>query len=164
VVILDIRLPDTSGIEVARSLRHKHPELKILILSAYDFEQYVEATFKIGVEGYLLKEFSQEKLVQALREIAASGVALPPHIASKLVRTYSTRRTGFRERLQDELTVRELEVVELMVQGLRNAEIARRLSISARTVEAHVSNIMAKLGAQSRTEAVYIAVSENLIK
>lgn len=164
VVILDIRLPDASGIEVARLLRQQHPEIKILILSAYDFDQYVEATFRIGVEGYLVKDLSQEKLVQALRDIAAGNGAMPPRIASKLIRTYSAPRTRFRERLRDELTVRELEVVELIVQGLRNAEIAQRLSISARTVEAHVSNIMAKLGAQSRTEVVHIAVRENLFK
>jgi DNA-binding NarL/FixJ family response regulator len=164
IVTLDIRLPDTSGIEVARLLRQQHPELKILILSAYDFDQYVETTVRLGVDGYLLKDSSQEKLVQALREIASGGVVLPPHIASKLMRTYSTRRAVFREREPDELTVRELEVVELMAHGLRNIEIARRLLISVRTVEAHVSNIMAKLGAQSRTEAVQIAIEEGLIK
>ena len=114
--------------------------------------------------GTLLKGSPLEKLVQALREIASGGVVLPPHIASKLMRTYSTRRAVFREREPDELTVRELEVVELMAHGLRNIEIARRLLISVRTVEAHVSNIMAKLGAQSRTEAVQIAIEEGLIK
>jgi DNA-binding NarL/FixJ family response regulator len=164
IVTLDIRLPDTSGIEVARLLRQQHPELKILILSAYDFDQYVEATVRLGIDGYLLKDSPLEKLVQALREIASGGVVLPPHIASKLMRTYSTRRAVFREREPDELTVRELEVVELMAHGLRNIEIARRLLISVRTVEAHVSNIMAKLGAQSRTEAVQIAIEEGLIK
>jgi DNA-binding NarL/FixJ family response regulator len=164
IVILDIRLPKISGIEVARLLRQRHPDLKILFLSAYDFDQYVEAALRIGVEGYLLKDYSQEILVQALREIASGGVVLPPRIASKLVRSFSTHRTGYRERLRDELTLRELDVGELMVQGLRNAEIARRLSISPRTVEAHVSSIMAKLGARSRTEAVQIAVEENLIK
>jgi DNA-binding NarL/FixJ family response regulator len=164
IVTLDIRLPDTSGIEVARLLRQRHPELRILILSAYDFDQYVETTVRLGVDGYLLKDSSQEKLVQALREIATGGAVLPPHIASKLMRAYSTRRMVFRERQPDELTVRESEVVELMVHGLRNIEIARRLLISVRTVEAHVSNIMAKLGAQNRMEAVQIAIEEGLIK
>jgi DNA-binding NarL/FixJ family response regulator len=164
IVTLDIRLPDTSGIKVARLLRQQHPELKILILSAYDFDQYVEATVRLGIDGYLLKDSPLEKLVQALREIASGGVVLPPHIASRLMRTYSARRAVFREREPDELTVRELEVVELMAHGLRNIEIARRLLISVRTVEAHVSNIMAKLGAQSRTEAVQIAIEEGLIK
>jgi DNA-binding NarL/FixJ family response regulator len=163
VVTLDIRLPDASGIKVARLLRQQHPELRILILSAYDFDQYVEAAIRLGVDGYLLKGSSQEKLVQALREIATGGVVLPPSIAAKLMRTYSTRRAVFRKRLPGELTVRELEVVELMAHGLRNIEIARRLLISVRTVEAHVSNIMAKLGAQSRMEAVQIAIEENLI-
>jgi DNA-binding NarL/FixJ family response regulator len=164
VVTLDIRLPDASGIEVARLLRRRHPELRILILSAYDFDQYVEAAVRLGVDGYLLKDSSQEKIVQALREIATGGAVLPPRIAAKLMRTYSTHRTVFRKRLPDELTVRELEVVELMAHRLKNTEIAQHLLISVRTVEAHVSNIMAKLGAQSRMEAVQIAIEENLIK
>jgi DNA-binding NarL/FixJ family response regulator len=164
IVTLDIRLPDVSGIEVARLLRQRHPELKILILSAYDFDQYVETTVRLGVDGYLLKDSPLEELVQALREIASGGAVLPPHIASKLMRTHSTRRTVFRGRQPDELTVRELEVVELMVHGLRNIEIGQRLSISVRTVEAHVSNIMAKLGAQNRMEVVQIAIEEGLVK
>jgi DNA-binding NarL/FixJ family response regulator len=164
VVTLDIRLPDASGIKVARLLRQQHPELRILILSAYDLDQYVEAAIRLGVDGYLLKGSSQEKLVQALREIATGGVVLPPRIAAKLMRTYSTRRTVFRKQLPDELTVRELEVVELMAHRLKNREIAQHLLISVRTVEAHISNIMVKLGAQSKMEAVQIAIEENLIK
>jgi DNA-binding NarL/FixJ family response regulator len=163
VVTLDIRLPDASGIKVARLLRQQHPELRILILSAYDFDQCVEAAIRLGVDGYLLKGSSQEKLVQALREIATGGVVLPPSIAAKLMRTYSTPRTVFRKRLPDELTVRELEVVELMAHRLKNREIAQQLSISVRTIEDHVNNIMAKLGAQSRMEAVQIAIEESLI-
>jgi two-component system response regulator DevR len=165
VVTLDIRLPDASGIKVARLLRQQHPELRILILSAYDFDQYVEAAIRLGVDGYLLKGSSQEKLVQALREIATGGVVLPPSIAAKLMRTYSTPRIVFRNQktAAGELTVRELEVVELMAHRLKNREIAQQLLISVRTVEAHVSNIMAKLGAQSRMEAVQIAIEENLL-
>ena len=164
IVILDIRLPDISGIEVARLLRQQRPKLKILILSAYDFDQYVKASIRIGVDGYLLKDYPQESLVQALREIATGGTVLPPHILSKVLRTYSPPRTSVRRRLAGELTVRELDVIELLAQGLKNVDIARRLSISPRTVEAHVSNIIAKLGAQTRTEAVHIAIEENLIK
>ena len=165
VVTLDIRLPDASGIEVARVLRRNYPDVKVLILSAYDYDQYVEASFKIGVEGYLVKDYSQNVLIEALHEIAAGGVVIPPRIASKLVRSGSLRNTAFREQLPSALTKREMEVLELIVHaGLRNAEIAHRLLISPRTVEAHVSNIMSKLGVQNRTELLHIAIVENIIE
>jgi len=164
VVILYIRLPGMSGIEAARVMRQKWPELKILMLTGYDFDQYVRAAARAGIDGYILKDASQDKLVQALREIAAGGAVLPPSIASIVMRSYSKEPGLIRRPQPDELTVREIEVLELMSQGLRNTEIAQHLSISIRTVEAHVSKIMSKLGAQSRTEAVRVAIQKNLIK
>ncbi len=164
IVILDIRLPGMSGIELARILRRQRPELKILVLSGYDFDQYVRAAARVGIEGYLVKDAPQESLVQAVREIAAGGAVLPPNIASKVMRSYASGSSSIRERQVWELTVRETEILELIYQGLRNAEIAQRLSISPRTVEVHVSSIIAKLRAQSRTEAVRIALENNLIK
>ena len=164
IVILDIRLPDVSGIEVAKLIRRDWPDMRILILTGYDFDQYVRACARAGIDGYLLKDSPQEHLVNALREIAAGGAVLPPKIASKVMRTYSEAPTKNRERQLEELTVREIEVLELIFQGLRNSDIGERLSISARTVEAHVRSIIGKLGAQTRTEAVRIAVENNLIK
>jgi len=161
IVVLDIRLPDISGIEVARRLRDKLPELKILMLSGYDLDQYVSAAARIGIQGYLLKDAPQDSLVQAIREIIAGGAVLPPQIASKVMRHYASH---IRSGLPGELTLRETEVLELMYQGLRNQEIAEHLSLSSRTVEVHVSNIISKLGAESRTEAVRIAVEKKVIK
>jgi len=163
IVILDVRLPDMSGIELIRLLRGRRPELKILVLTGYDFDQYVRAAAREGIEGYLLKDAPQEALVQALRDIASGGAVLPPGIASKVMRNYASSASVTRRRLS-ELTLKEIEIVELIYQGLRNVEIARRLSISVRTVEAHVGSIMTKLEAQSRTEAAYIAVEKGLIK
>jgi len=164
IVILDIRLPKMSGIEVARSLRQRWPDLKILVLSGYDFDQYISAAVRVGIQGYLLKDEPQDVLVQAIRDIASGGAVLPPRIASKVMRHYSTSATRTQGDLLGELTLREIEVLELMYQGLRNSEIADRLSISIRTVEAHVSSVIAKLGVQTRTEAVRIAVEKDLIK
>ena len=164
IVILDIRLPVTSGIELARLLRDGWPELKLLVLSGYDFDQYVIALARIGIDGYLLKDAPQEDLVRALREIANGGAALPPAIASKVMRSYASEPVRPRSRQLWDLTLREIEILELLHQGLRNAEIARRIAISPRTVEAHVSRIIAKLGAQSRTEAVRFALERGLIK
>ena len=163
IVILDIRLPVVSGIELARLLRDGWPELKLLVLSGYDFDQYVTALARIGIDGYLLKDAPQEDLVRALREIANGGVVLPPAIASKVMRSYASEPVRRTRQLWD-LTLREIEILELLHEGLRNAEIARRIAISPRTVEAHVSRIIAKLGAQSRTEAVRFALERGLIK
>jgi DNA-binding NarL/FixJ family response regulator len=164
IVTLDIRLPDMSGIELARLLRQKWPDLKILMLSGYDFDQYVRAAARVGIQGYLLKDAPQAELVQALRAVAAGGAALQPSIASRVMQDYAENPPDSPERPLDELTTREIEVLELMREGLRNAEIGQRLSVSTRTVEAHISRIIAKLGAYSRTEAVRIALQKKLIK
>ena len=163
VAIVDIRMPNTNGIELARTMRERWPDLKIMALTGYDFEQYVRALARVGVEGYILKDAPQDELVQALREVAAGGAVLSPKIASTVMHSYSmlsSEATG----LRGELTIREIEVMDLMFQGLKNTEIAQGLSISSRTVEAHVSNIMAKLGANDRGDAIRIAVQNKLIK
>jgi DNA-binding NarL/FixJ family response regulator len=163
IVVLDIRLPDKSGIELARVLRDRWSDLKILMLTGYDFDQYVRALARLGIDGYVLKDSPQEALVQAIRDIGAGGVVLPPNIASKVMRGYTNHVTG-RDTDVWELTLRELDVLELLFEGLKNAEIASKLSISIRTVEVHVRNLMSKLGAQSRTDAVRIALDRGLIK
>ncbi len=164
IILLDIRLPNMSGIEAARILRRKRPNLKIVLLTGYDFDQYVRAAARAGIQGYLLKDSPQEALVAALRDVLAGGTVLSPNIASKVIQNFAEGPGGSRRRPTSDLTLREIEILEMLYQGLRNAEIAERLSISPRTVEAHVGNIISKLGAQSRTEAVRIAVGKNLIK
>ena len=164
VVILDIRLAGASGIELARSIRQRWPELRILILSGYDFDQYVRAAARVGIDGYLLKDAPRDTLVEALREIAMGGAVLPPTIASKVMRTYAAATSGGDVWMPGELTLREIDILELMHQCLRNQEIAGRLSISIRTVESHVSAVLAKLGAQTRTQAVRVGVEKNFIK
>lgn len=163
IVLLDIRLPRVSGIELARHLRQRWPDLKILVLTGYDFDQYVRAVARVGVSGYLLKTAPQDTVVQAIREVAAGGAVLPPAIASKVLHHYSADSAA-REGMAGELTLRETEVLELMHQGIRNADIAGRLAISPRTVEAHVSSIISKLGAQNRTGAIRAALDKGLIK
>ncbi len=164
IVLLDIRLPRVSGIELARQLRQRWPDLKILVLTGYDFDQYVRAVARVGVSGYLLKTAPQDTVVQAIREVAAGGAVLPPAIASKVLHHYSADSAAAREGMMGGLTLRETEVLELMHQGIRNADIARRLAISPRTVEAHVSSIISKLGAQNRTGAIRVALDKGLIR
>lgn len=164
IVILDIRLPDASGIAVTRILRRDNPGVKILVLTAYDYDVYVETCFKLGVSGYLLKDASQEALVEAIYEVASGGVVIPPQIAPKVMRSTPRSNGRPRGRVIGPLTAREIEILEMVVCGsLRNPDIAHRLSISTRTVEAHMSNIFSKLGARSRTELMSISVEERLL-
>ena len=163
IVILDIRMPGPSGIDLARHLRREWPDVKILVLSGYDFDQYVRAFARIGIHGYLLKDSPQEALVEALDEIARGGVVLPPRIASKVMRSYASDSGSEGRTARWELTGREIEVLECLHEGLRNADIASRLGISTRTVEAHVSSIISKLDARSRTDAVRKAMLGGLI-
>lgn len=164
IVILDIRMEGLSGIDLAKRLRREWPDIKILVLSGYDFDQYVRALARIGIHGYLLKDGPQEALVEALDEIGRGGVVLPPRIASKIMRTYGPDSVKKVRVMRLDLTVRELEVLEYLHEGLRNADIASRLDISQRTVETHVSSIISKLGARTRTEAVRKAVQVSLIR
>lgn len=161
VVVLDIRLRNDSGIEVAKKLRADHPGVKILILSAYDYDQYVRALARVGVDGYISKENSQEELVQAIREVISGGAVLTPKVASKVMRAMSEQPIpavpAMNSPQADDLTLREVEVLELLREGMRNQGIAEHLAISPRTVESHVARIMAKLGATSRTEAIRTA-------
>ena len=142
VVVLDIRLRNDSGIEVAKKLRADHPGVKILILS-------------------ISKENSQEELVQAIREVISGGAVLTPKVASKVMRAMSEQPIpavpAMNSTQADDLTLREVEVLELLREGMRNQGIAEHLAISPRTVESHVARIMAKLGATSRTEAIRTA-------
>jgi DNA-binding NarL/FixJ family response regulator len=161
---MDIRMPEMSGIEAARVMRRRWPDLKIVLLTGYDFDQYVRAAARAGIQGYLLKDSPQETLVDAIRDVIGGGTVLSPHIASKVIQNFAESPSSNRERQPSELTLREIEILEMLYQGMRNADIAGKLSISPRTVEAHVGNIISKLGAQSRTEAVRIAVNKNLIK
>ena len=163
VVILDIRLPDISGVEVAKQLKQELPELKILILTGYDYEQYVKALVRIGVNGYVLKGDSLDRLVEAVGDVASGGTVLSPKVASKVM-TQITGAQGQGGTPYSELTIREIEVVELLHEGLLNKEIGDRLGLATRTVESHVSSILDKLGAKTRGEVVTIAVEVGLLR
>lgn len=156
VVVLDIRLGGLSGVEVARQLREHLPETRILILTVYDHDQYVRALFAIGVDGYLLRYASGDELIAAVRDVAAAKQVLSPEIESR-------RRSIGLPRF-DLLSDREIEILTLVSRGESNKEIARALGINSRTAEWHVSNVLAKLGARSRTDAIRFAGQQGIIE
>lgn len=161
IAVLDIRMGQHSGLDLVRTLRQRWPRLRIIMLTGYDFDQYVRAAVRAGVDGYLLKDAPLDDLIDGVRQVAGGGAVLPPRIASKVIQSYGKQSSA---QGVSELTVREIEVVELMHQGLRNQEIGERLEISIRTAESHVASVMAKLGARTRTEAAHVALQRDLIR
>jgi DNA-binding NarL/FixJ family response regulator len=160
VVVLDIRLLGMSGIEVARTLRQDLPGIKVVMLSAYHHEQYVRALFAIGVHGYLLKNASGPELTAAVHAVCRGETVLSNEVSAQIAAN-QTRRSGIAA--NETLSERERQVLALVRQGISNKEIATQLGLGVRTIETHVSNAMAKLGARSRLEAINLAVQRGFI-
>ena len=160
VVLVDIRLPTTNGIDLARQITADHPDITVLILSAYDDEHYVRAALAAGVAGYLLKTTPSDELIRSIRA-ACDGLNL-------LQLGLSGHGEKADDRMADEyaprLTAREQEVVRLVARGLANKAIATRLGISPRTVEGHLNHVFDKLGTTSRTELVHYALANSFAR
>jgi DNA-binding NarL/FixJ family response regulator len=160
IVLLDINLPDRSGIEVAREMRSLMPDVGVIALSAYDDEAFILALAEVGVRGYLLKTATDGEIASAVQAVAAGGSVFAASVADALVR-HSMRGDAAEE---NALTERESAVLTYVAEGLSNREIGRRLGISQRTAQAHLSRVFHKLGVGSRTEAVAVALKEGLVK
>jgi len=158
VVLMDISLPEMNGIEVARRLTQDHPDVRVLMVSAYDEDVYIRGALEAGAAGYLSKTAPGDELVQAVRAVAGGTNVLQSGLMARLL--ISSRRP---ERGVADLTERELEVLSLLAEGLHNRELAARMNIGTRTVDRLCDNIYAKLGVSSRTEAVVRAISTKLL-
>jgi len=161
VVIMDISMPRVNGIEATKRIKERHPTTAVLILTAYDNEQYIFALLEAGAAGYLLKNVRRSELIDAIRAVHQGEPVLHPQIARKVVERFRDRKarpSGEEEPIRDPLSEREMEVLRLAGKGISNKDIASQLSLSARTVQAHLGNIFSKLGVGSRTEAVLYAL------
>ncbi len=156
VVLMDLQMPQLDGAEATRRIRKQFPAARILVLTTYATDEYIFKALRAGAQGYMLKDASGDELAAAIRAVHAGQTRLSPEIAARLV-------AGVGGGGPEPLTARELEVLTLMGRGMSNAEIAAELQIAARTAKVHVQNIMGKLGAANRTEAVSIAVRQKLI-
>ena len=164
VAIIDIAMPNLNGIEATKRIKESQPSTAVLVLSAYDNDQYIYAVLEAGASGYLLKNVRGHQLVDAIRDVRAGEVVLDPHVARKVVQWFSSLSRGERvEGLPEHFSERELEVLKLAARGMSNKEIAAKLSLSVRTVQSHLGNIFDKLGVSSRTEAVLRALKEGWI-
>lgn len=175
ILLLDLEMPVMDGVETIRRLRQqaqpgasrdRHSSPRIIVFTAFDNDERIIAALEAGANGYLLKGAPREEIFNAIRVTMQGGSLLQPLIASKLLRhvgQYNERATTSSPVLLESLTERELEVLNLLAQGMPNKEIASRLVISERTAKFHVSSIMGKLGATNRTEAVSLAAQKGLI-
>jgi DNA-binding NarL/FixJ family response regulator len=164
VVVLDVRMPKMSGIECTKAIKAQQPNIRILILSAHDDDRYVFPLLEAGANGYLLKTSSAAELAQAIRTVHAGETALAPRIASKMVGWLSRRQLYRSAEMQEGLTEREVEILQVVAQGKSNKEVGELLHISPHTVQVHLRNIYGKLGVNSRTEAVAYALSQEWIR
>ena len=164
VVLMDVRMPKQSGIESCLALKDAAPTARIIMLTVSDDEADLYDAVKNGASGYLLKDSSIDEVAQAIRVVADGQSLISPSMAIKLLDEFKHMSRGDRTaNSSPKLTVRELEVLRLVAQGLNNREIAKQLFISENTVKNHVRNILEKLQLHSRMEAVMYAVREKLL-
>lgn len=163
---MDIRMPNVDGIEGARRVLASSPECKVVVLTTFDEEAYVEAALRSGVSGFLLKVAPPERLIDAVRTVAAGGGLLDPTVTLRVIESFSTAapaRTQASAKLAS-LTEREKDVLRLMARGMSNAEIAAELYLGEATVKTHVSGVLAKLGLRDRVQAVVAAYENGLVR
>jgi NarL family two-component system response regulator LiaR len=157
VVLMDLMMPDMNGAEATTIIREQYPETQVIALTSYKEDELVHGVLKAGAIGYLLKNVTADELADAIRAAKAGQPTLAPEATQALIHaTTKPPDLGF------DLTQREREVLSLMIEGLNNPDIAERLVVSRSTIKFHVSSILSKLGASSRTEAVALALQHNL--
>ena len=165
VVLMDVRMPVLDGIEACRTIRERHPDTRVMMLTTFDLHDYVHAALRAGASGFMLKDAPAEQLVDAIRVIANGDALLAPSITQALIDEVA--RQPVRDRSSypgvEQLTERELGVLQLMARGHSNNEIATELFLGEATIKTHVGRILAKLGARDRVQAVVVAYESGVV-
>ena len=154
VTLMDLRLPDKSGVEATIAIRAEFPEARIIMLTTFEGDVEIQRALEAGARGYMLKSMPPKELVEAIRQVHAGKKRIPPQLAAQLAEHVS----------DDDLTAREIEVLGQVAGGNRNRDIAEKLFITEETVKVHIKHIMEKLGASDRTQAVAIGVRRGIIQ
>lgn len=161
IILLDLRLPDMNGVEVCRRLTQEHPDIPVIILSAFSYEQDVLDCIDAGARGYVLKDVDVLGLTRAIRAVQRGESVLDSRVTRAVMEHF--RRAGRTAEPAGVLTEQEKEIIRLIAQGLTNKEIARKLFLSPNTVKFHISNIMRKLDVRRRTEIAFRASKNHLL-
>jgi DNA-binding NarL/FixJ family response regulator len=165
IIVMDLVMPGMNGMQAAQQLHDKYPDIKVLILSMYDDDEYVCQILKAGASGYVLKRAASDDLLRAIREVEKGGSALHPSVAAKLIKDYVRRAKSTEQRDSGSvLTARESEVLRLVAEGHTNKQVADMLGLGRKTVDTHRTNIMRKLDLHDVTALVKYALKRGLIK
>lgn len=154
VTLMDLRLPDMSGIDAMIAIRSEFPQARIVVLTTFTGDVEIQRALEAGAQGYILKSMPPKELVEVIRQVNAGKKRVPPEVASRLAEHYA----------DEALTGREIEVLQQIAGGNRNRDIAEKLFITEETVKVHIKHIMEKLGASDRTQAVSIGVRRGIIQ
>jgi DNA-binding NarL/FixJ family response regulator len=164
IVLMDIRMPGTDGLEATRQIVATEPSTRVLILTTFDLDEYVFQALAAGASGFLLKDVAPEALLSGIQTTIRGEALLAPTVTRKLIESYIDRRPTQPSPQLADLTPRELEILQLIARGLSNAEIAEHLVVSTTTVKTHVARILAKLGLRDRTQAVILAYESGITR
>ena len=164
VAVLDVSMPGLNGLDAAKKLKQCCPEVRLLTLTRHTDDGYLQQLLKAGVSGYVLKQSASSVLLTALRAVAAGNIFLDPAITGKVIGNYVGKVAGRGPRPQNELSERESEVLRMIAWGYSNKEIAARLDLSVKTVEAHKANAMRKLDMRSRIDIVRFAILQGWMR
>lgn len=164
VVLMDITMPGLNGLEATRQIKQEHPQVKVLILTMHETDQYLSEMLEAGASGYVVKTTTSSELISAIRTVYQGDVHLYPSITRMLVEDYLHKvQLGEEKESYNGLTPREKEILMYIAGDKQNKEIAKLLGISVRTVQSHRTNLMDKLGAHDRTELVKYAIRKGII-
>lgn len=169
IVLMDIRLPGKNGIETTKIIKERFPKVEVIILSMYDEDEYVFESIKAGASGYVLKDISKDELVRAIRVVHSGESLIQPALAKKVLKEFAHLAKGTQVQEQKhslirELSDREVEVLKLVAEGNSNKEIADKLSISEKTVKAHLRSTFRKLEVSDRAQAVAYAMRKGIVE
>lgn len=167
IVLMDIQMPRMNGVQATAQLTNLDAAARVIILTTFDYEDYVYEAIKAGAMGYLLKDVPANELVATIRQVYAGEPSIQPKIANKLLiefgRKGCSQASSSRSPQQDELSPREIEILRLIAEGASNRKIAEELILAEGTVKNHVSNILSKLHTENRTQAAYLARERKLL-
>jgi DNA-binding NarL/FixJ family response regulator len=162
LILMDLKMPGMNGVEATRQIRTRHPEIKVLVLTTYDDDEWVFDAIRAGASGYLLKDTPREKVIEAIQGTVTGDSFVDPAVTGKLLAQVVSKQEQPASVITSQLTDREVDVLRLIARGLNNASIAEQLHLSEGTVRNHVSAIFTKLDLTDRTQAAILAIRHGM--